>query len=643
MTFVNLHTHDCKGSVRDAIAIPEQITNRIKELGQPAYAITNHGSTSSLLSHYKLAKKAGLKFIFGLEAYITDYISIKERDYKHICLFAKNLTGYKNILKMATISYDTGFYYKPRIDWGILNEHLEGIIVSSACLGGILGLRNEDGSFNVPAIEQEALRCKKTFGDNNFYIEIHTNLMPEQIEFNKILVQICEKHNIEPIATCDAHYIVKEHAWIHRQWNSIDENDENGYYQTDDFYLHSEEEVRKKLDYLPFEFVERAILNTEVIANRCNVEPVFGEDNFPVYQCSDQVEKVKEICRIGWRNKIITNVPVGKRQIYLERFNYELDVLAKANYLNMMLITWDYMAWGKQHGIRFGVGRGSVGGSLVAYLMDITKVDPIKNHLFFSRFCNLHRVTTADIDVDVMQTRRQEIIDYLRQKYGFVYQVRTFSVLQPKAALQKAGMCLGVAASKIREFSKMIIDDKKISDEEKFASIPQNSEETRKLVQLAKAFLGIVSNTSVHASAVLVFPTKPTEFCAIERKGDNYVAAYDYHELEELGLAKIDVLGLKNLDIIQSTLDLLSERGVDINLDNIPLNDQKTARLLCSAETTGVFQVESNMMKGLIKEIQPKCYEDLTAIVALGRPAVLSCGIDKEYIKERKKRLRSEA
>lgn len=394
--FINLHTHDSKGSVRDAIAIPEQITERVKELGQTAYAITNHGSTSSLLTHYKLAKKAGLKFIFGLEAYICTHIGIKDRDYKHICLFAKNITGYLNILKMATISYDKGFYYKPRIDWLILREHLDGVIISSACLGGLFNFRNEDGSFDWQAMSLEFDKCVNDFG-NNFYVEFHTNQMKEQIEFNKILYDFCEDRKFtNVIATCDAYYVLKEQAWVHRYWNNIDENDEKGYYQTDDFYLHSEDEVRRDLSYLPKDFVQLCIDNTVKLADRCNVELKFGEDNFPIFQCDSQVEKVKEICRDGWRNKIIPFISKDNRQVYLDRFLEEMNILEKANYLNMMLITWDYMNWGQQHGIRFGVGRGSVGGSLVAYLMDITKVDPVKNNLYFSRFCNLHRVTTAD-------------------------------------------------------------------------------------------------------------------------------------------------------------------------------------------------------------------------------------------------------
>lgn len=394
--FINLHTHDCKGSIRDAIAIPEDIVDRIKELGQSAYAITNHGSTSSLLTHYKLAQKAGLKFIFGLEAYITDNIYVKERgDYKHICLFAKDMQGYLNILKMATISYDKGFYYKPRIDWDILREHQDGLIITSACLGGILNFRDSNGNFDWQAIDTEALKCKNDFG-NNFYIEIHTNQMSEQIEFNKFLYDMCMTYDIKPIACCDSHYVHKEEAWIHRLWNGIDENDESAYYQTDDFYLHSEDEVRQALSYLPKEFVEQCIDNTVEIADRCNVTIKFGEDNFPIYECDNQLEKVKEVCRKGWVDKIIPFIPKDKRQPYLDRLLMEFDTLEKANYLNMMLITWDYMRWGQDNGIRFGTGRGSVGGSLVAYLMDITKVDPVKHNLFFARFCNLERVTTAD-------------------------------------------------------------------------------------------------------------------------------------------------------------------------------------------------------------------------------------------------------
>ena len=632
--FINLHTHDCKGSIRDAIAKPREIAERIKELGQDGYAITNHGSTSSLLTHYKICQKLGLKFVFGLEAYITDFVTVKERgDYKHICLFAENYEGYLNILRLATLSYkEENFYYKPRIDWNMLRNHLNGLIISSACLGGILNFRNEDGSFNKKAIEDEAVKLKNEFKDN-FYIEIHTNTMPEQIEFNKILCEICDIYEIKAIACCDAHYVVKEDAWVHRYWNGIDDNDENGYYQTDDFYLHSEDEVRKKLSYLPMWFREECIDATREVFTRCNVELPLGENNFPIYDCSNQVEEVKAICREGWRNKVIPAIPNSQRQKYLDRFLEEMNVLEKANYLNMMLITWDYMKWGKENRIRFGTGRGSVGGSLVAYLMDLTQVDPVKHSLTFSRFCNLERVTTADIDVDVEQRNRGRVIEYLKEKYGYVYQVRTFTAMAAKAALMRAGMCLGIEAYKVKELSKMIIDDKSIKDErDRFALIPI-TKDNRQLIELAKSFVGIVANTSVHASAVLVFPKDPTNFCAIEKQGDSYVAAYDYHELEELGLAKIDVLGLKNLDIIQDTLDLLNAKGVQVDLDNIPIDDEATYDLLCDCKTNGVFQIESNMMKGLLKGIQPREFKDLYALVAIGRPAVLTLGLHNEYIR----------
>lgn len=632
--FINLHTHDCKGSIRDAIAKPKDIAERVKELGQDGYAITNHGSTSSLLTHYKICKKLGLKFIFGLEAYITDFTSIKERgDYQHICLLAKNYEGYLNILRLATISYkEENFYYKPRIDWNILKNHLEGLIITSACLGGILGLKDENGKFKIADIKTKAKSFKDMFGDN-FYIEIHTNEMAEQIEFNKILYQVCRTYDIKPIGACDAHYVHKSEAWIHRYWNGIDDNDENGYYQTDDFYLHSEDEVRENLSYLPKDFVEQCIDNTVEIYNRCNVDLPLGENNFPIYKCDNQVEEVKMICRNGWKDKIIGQIPNNQRQRYLDRFLEELSILEKANYLNMMLITWDYMKWGKENGIRFGTGRGSVGGSLVAYLMDLTKVDPVFHNLTFSRFCNLERVTTADIDVDVEQRNRHRVIDYLKDKYGFVHQVRTFTEMGAKSALMRAGMCLGIEPTKVRELSKQINEDKSIKDDkERFSSIPQ-TKENKQLIELAKAFVGIIANTSVHASAVLVFPKEPSCFCSIEKQGDTYVASYDYHELEELGLAKIDVLGLKNLDIIEDTLQQLADKGNAIDLDNIPINDEKTYDLLCECKTNGVFQIESNIMKQLLKGIQPREFKDLYALVAIGRPAVLSLGLHNEYIR----------
>lgn len=395
--FINLHMHDCKGSIRDAIATPKAINNRIKELGQLGYAITNHGSTSSLLTHYNLCAKNGLKFVFGLEAYITDNVLVKERgDYKHICLFAKNLTGYKNILKLATLSYDKGFYYKPRIDWDMLMQYKDGIIVGSACMGGILGIEDEDGQWDTNAMIEVVEKYKKAFGDD-FYIEIHTNQMPDQICMNKVLYSICKFFKIKPLATCDSHYVYKDEAWIHKRWLGIDtENEENSYYTTDDFYIHSEDEVRKDLSYLDKDFVEQSIQNTVNVFDECNVSITFGEDNFPVYKCDSQLEEVKKICRVGWKDKIMNKIPKEEQQVYLDELMHEFDILGKCNYFNIMLITWEYLNWCKENHIRTGEGRGSVGGSLVAYLMGITGTDPILHNLSFFRFCNPERVTTAD-------------------------------------------------------------------------------------------------------------------------------------------------------------------------------------------------------------------------------------------------------
>ena len=395
--FINLHTHDCKGSIRDAIAKPKDINKRVKDLGQLGYAITNHGSTSSLLTHYNLCCKNGLKFVFGLEAYITDNIYIKERgDYKHICLFAKNLTGYKNILKLATISYSEGFYYKPRIDWQTLIEHKDGLIIGSACMGGILGIEDADGQWNINAMSSTIEKYKKEFGDD-FYIEIHTNQMPEQISMNKTLYNLCKFYKVQPLATCDSHYVYQDEAWIHKRWLGIDsENDENSYYTTDDFYIHSEEEVRKDLSYMDKDFVELSIQNTVKVFNDCNVEIDYNTNNFPVFKCDNQLEKVKEICRTGWRNKVMNKVPKEEQQKYLDQLLYEFEVLEKTKYLNLMLITWEFINWAKENGIRCGTGRGSSGSSLVSYLMGITEVDPIKHNLSFFRFCNPERVTSAD-------------------------------------------------------------------------------------------------------------------------------------------------------------------------------------------------------------------------------------------------------
>lgn len=606
--FVHTHLHTDR-SIMDGLSTATNVAKRVSELGQKGFFITDHGTTAGLMEGYRAAKKYNLKFGFGAEFYFVRDITIKERENYHMVLLAKNNTGYYNLLKLMTIAHQPeNFYYKPRIDMEMLKQYSEGLICTTACMGGILKLENAKLYLS---------KLKAIFG-NDFYIELHTNTIEGQKEFNQEALLMGKELDIPFLACCDSHYVLKSEAATHRAWKGIGENDENAYYGTDDFYIMSEMEVAKALCYLPDDIIDLAMDNTSCLLDQCNVELDFKTKHYPEFPVPNQLEYLKSLCMEGFRKHFGEDIPYE----YWERYAYEIDVLTKAEYINYFLITYDILSWCHSNYIYTGVGRGSVTACLVSYLMGITKIDPIKYDLLFERFAHLERVTPADIDVDVPQSRRQEVIDYIRSKYGTVYQVRTFGLMAEKGALKRAGQALHIEPSLVNELSKKIhngLDD--IKDQ-------------HKLVALAKNFMGVLQNNSVHASAVVVFPEDPCHFCAIEKQGDNYVAAYDFHDLEALGVLKQDVLGLKTCDVIQKTCDTV---GISYTkIDELPDVDEKTFEMLRKGETTGCFQIEGYGMTKLVKDIQPKSFNDMIPIVALYRPGVIGAGMLDVFVERRK-------
>lgn len=621
--FVNLHNHTDKGSPRDAAATIEGMAKRVAELGQPIWSITDHGSLSAQIEAYKVSQKLGLKFIFGVEGYIVDNMYVKIPDYWHICLYAKDKQGWYNIKKLVSEANINGFYYKPRFDFDILAKYSKGIVCTTACMGGLL--KRDDA-------EEQLLKLQQIFQDD-LYIEIHTNSLNGQKDYNHKVFNLGTKHNVKIIPACDAHYVYEEDAPVHREFVRKG-NSSTEYYPTDDFFIHDEIQVICKLERQGFteEQILRWINNQNVLTNSIQEFDLgFGQRHYPKIS-DNEFEDVRQKCLKNWYKKNLDS-KVNK-SVYASQVKEELDTLEKAGYLSYLLFMAEWIAWAKANNIPIGPGRGSCVGSLVCHLLGITDVDPIKYGLLFSRFCHLQRVSPPDIDVDVSKSRRDEVITHLKDTYGRdrVYQVRTFSYLAPRSALQKAAQVLNIDKEIINAITKKV-DPK---DKNALDKLPNDAPKGIKqldwidLVFIAKQLKGIVDHYGTHASAVITFPSDPIEFTSIERQGDELVAAFDFEELEELGLLKADVLGLETLDIIQGACD-----SVGININDIDLFDKKTSQLLSSGKTIATFQLESTGMQKVCRQIQPKSVFDVVPLVALYRPGPIESGMLDSFIRRR--------
>lgn len=630
--FIGLHRHS-HYSKRDAIATIPDMVNRIGELGQTAWSLTDHGTTSGLMDAYKTTKKynkehgTDIKFIFGMEAYWVPSYYIRDRAAScHLILLAKNKTGYRNLLRLATIGYgDKGnspdnFFYTMRLTTEDIEKYKDGLIVSSACMGGILNPQNENGWDEALAYER-AKTFSDIFGDD-FYIELQCATTNEQKEYNQKMLDIATDLGIGAYVTEDSHYVNKEEAYVHRKWLGLD--DDSTYYQTDDYYIHSEHEVRESLDYLDDTIVDELIDETARIADKCdNVEIEFGVNHYPVFevpQGETPLSQMKKLVEKGYEEKIIGHVDKSLYPKYENQIEHEINILDKIGYTNYMLMTQDFIEGCHKQGIRTGIGRGSVGGCLVAYLMGITRIDPIKYGLIFERFAHDKRSSSADIDTDVPNTRRQDAIQYLVDKYHEVYHVRTFGYMQERAAIQRAARSLGYEPKEMKNLPKTI-----------------NEQSDSKLKDLAGKYLGVIQNYGCHASAVMLFPSSPDEWCAIEKQGDDYVCAYEYHDLEAMGLLKEDVLGIKTLDAIEGTVQMVKSEGIDVpDLDNLPDEDKETFDMLNSDDVLGCFQIESGGMRKIIQDIKPTNVFDLVPLVALYRPSTIQSGMLDEFTERRK-------
>ena len=625
MAFTHLHLHT-EYSLLDGAAKIEKVLDRAKELGQTAVAITDHGSMCGVIDFYRYAKKIGIKPVIGCEVYTaprTLYDKSPEYDsnYGHLVLLAKNNTGYNNLMKIVSKSYVDGFYYKPRVDMKLLSKYSDGIIALSACLAGDVPklILNND---TVGAIEK-INQFINIFGEENFFLEIQDHGLEDQKKVNLELINIARSKNIKLVATNDVHYVKQEDSFVQDVLMCIQMGKEvdDPYrlkYETDQFYLKSEEEMREIFGQIP-----DAIENTQKIADMCNVEFSFDERHLPEFKLPDgetsSYEYLEKLCYKGFKERYTDNTEAE------ERLNYELGVINKMGFTDYFLIVWDLIRFARDNNIPVGPGRGSAAGSIVSYCLRITDIDPLKYALIFERFLNSERVSMPDIDMDFCYERRQEVIDYATRRYGedHVAQIITFGTLAAKAAIKDVGRALGMPYALCDEVAKMIPNELKITIEKalkinkKLSDSYESDPKIKKLIDTAMAVEGMPRHASTHAAGVVITGSPVSDYVPLYRNGDLISTQFPMTTLEELGLLKMDFLGLRTLTVIKDAVDLVGE--ID-DIEKIDFNNPEVYEMIGNGDTEGVFQLESAGMKKFMKELKPKSLEDIIAGISLYRP-----------------------
>ncbi|MEK7615650.1 MAG: DNA polymerase III subunit alpha [Patescibacteria group bacterium] len=648
MRFVHLHNHT-HYSLLDGLSKIDDLIARTKELGMDAIAITDHGVLYGAIEFYQKAIKAGIKPIIGIEAYVADNMYDKRpgadgKNYYHLILLAENTTGYKNLIKLTTAAHLDGFYYKPRIDKNLLARHTEGLIALSACLGGEISralLSGNDGK-----ARQIAMQYQEMFGKGNFFIELqrHQNIEDQNTVTPK-LIALARDTGIPLVVTADAHYLRTEDGHAHevllavQTGNNLDEKDRFSMRQGD-FSISSAQQIEEKFSDVP-----EAIENTARIADRCNVEIPLGTiqlPEFPLPSGHDANSYLTELASQGLVRRYGTDISDEIRT----RLNYELDVIKTTGFASYFLIVQDFVNWAKQQGIIVGPGRGSAAGSLITYLLNITNVDPIKYNLLFERFLNPARVSQPDIDIDFDDARRDEVFQYVREKYGKDHfaQIITFGTMAARGGIRDAGRALGYSYDLCDRVAKLIPVNPQqgeksgylkrcIEDVDELKQLYHTNQDVRKLIDAAMSLEGVARHSSTHACAVVITPKPLTEYVPLQRgtKENDIITQYEMHAIEDLGLLKMDFLGLANLTIIQNALKIIEQNhGIKINIDEIPLDDKKAFQVFKKAQTTGVFQLESSGMKRYLKNLKPTEIEDIIAMVSLYRPGPME--LIPEYI-----------
>ena len=642
MSFAHLHVHTEYSLLDGSNKIKEYVA-RVKELGMNSAAITDHGVMFGCIDFYKAAKEAGIKPILGCEVYVApgsrfDRETVKGEDrYYHLVLLAENDLGYSNLTKIVSKGYVDGFYYKPRVDMEILQQYHEGIIALSACLAGEVPrylVRNfyEEG-------KKAALRYQEIFGKGNFFLEMQDHGIPEQRLVNQQLMRMSQETGIELVATNDVHYTYESDADSHDillciQTGKKVSDEDRMRYEGGKYYVKSEEEMRSL-----FPYALQALENTQKIADRCEVNIEFGVTKLPRFDVPEGYtawEYLNKLCREGLERLYD---PVTEE--LKERLGYELNTIRTMGYVDYFLIVWDFIKFARDHEIMVGPGRGSAAGSLVSYTLGITQLDPMRYQLLFERFLNPERVTMPDIDVDFCFERRQEVIDYVTRKYGKdrVVQIVTFGTLAARGVIRDVGRVLDMPYAQVDSIAKMIPTelnitiDKALTMNHELKELYESDDEVHYLIDMSRRLEGLPRHTSMHAAGVVISQKPVDEYVPLSRASDGtLVTQFTMTTLEELGLLKMDFLGLRTLTVIQNAVHLAERSsGQKIDISAIDYNDPKVLEMIGSGKTEGVFQLESGGMKNFMKELKPKSLEDIIAGISLYRPGPMD--FIPQYIK----------
>ena len=628
MSFAHLHVHS-EYSLLDGACRIDSMMDRVKELGQTAIALTDHGVMYGCIDFYKAAKAAGVKPIIGCEVYVarrkmTDRVHGLDNDPYHLVLLCKDRTGYENLCYLVSEAFLHGFYGKPRVDLELLEAHHEGLIALSACLAGAIpqALMNED----YDKARATALELSRIFGPDNFYLEMQDHGIAAQRPVNQGIQRLARETGLPMVITNDAHYLRKEDADIQdvllciQTGKSVDDVNRMRF-ETQEFYLKSEEELRSL-----FPGCDEAFENTVRIAERCNVEFTFHEYHLPAYPVPEgytNEEYFRKLCYEGFQERY----PDAPEE-YRERMEYEIKVISSMGYVNYYLIVWDFIHYAKSVGIPVGPGRGSGAGSIVAYCIHITEVDPMKYGLIFERFLNPERVSMPDFDTDFCQERRGEVIDYVYRKYGadHVAQIVTFGTMAARGAIRDVGRALNFTFAETDVVAKLVPAGPHVTlksaleESPKFREMYNGDERVKKLIDTAMRLEGMPRNSSTHAAGVVITADPVCSYVPLSKNDDTIVTQYTMTTIEELGLLKMDFLGLRNLTVIQDAEQQIQQKEPAFRIDRIPDNDPETFRMLSEGKTSGVFQMESAGMTGVCISMKPSSIEDITAIVALYRP-----------------------
>lgn len=636
MNFTHLHVHTEYSLLDGSNKITELIA-RVKELGMTSVAITDHGVMYGVIDFYRAAKAQGIKPILGCEVYVTsgsrfDKEHNNDARYNHLVLLAENDTGFHNLMKIVSRGFTEGFYYKPRVDYEVLEQYHEGVIALSACLAGIVASNLRRGFYEEA--KKEALRLQEVFGKNNFFLEMQDHGIPEQKTVNQGMLRLNRDTGIPLVATNDIHYTLASDEESHDillciQTQKKVEDENRMRYEGGQYYVKSPQEMEEL-----FPYAKEALENTNKIAERCNVEIVFGEYKLPSYDVPDGYsawEYLQKLCNEG----LEARYPSPSIELR-ERLKYELETIHSMGFVDYFLITWDFIKYARDHDIMVGPGRGSAAGSIVSYTLGITNIDPIKYNLLFERFLNPERLTMPDIDIDFCFERRQEVIDYVVGKYGKdrVVQIVTFGTMAAKMVIRDIGRALDLPYAYVDSVAKMIptelgITIKKAIDMNPELKTLYNSDEQAKyLLDMSMRLEGLPRHTSMHAAGVVISKASIDEYVPLSRASDDSITTqFTMTTLEELGLLKMDFLGLRTLTVIQNAVKLvnkkLSQNGLQdqlLDIDHINYADKGVFDLIGSGKTDGIFQLESAGMKSFMKELKPQSLEDIIAGISLYRP-----------------------